>query len=165
MSSGDKDKSGEVTHGVHEVSLATVVCDITRSPEIDMEDVERAAQSGQEKMSSLLREMVPFDRDAVRALKDPVGDVLAAQGPKETEADAVQSFVDPHMTSRGGCMVGGEDVMAKGQRDDDEHEHLLIVLNGLEDNELALKKRESVLVDVITVGSMESSEIGFRKRG
>ena len=30
-------------------------------------------------------------------------------------------------------MIGGEDVTAKRQRNDDEHEHLLVVLDGLED--------------------------------
>ena len=61
--------------------------------------------------------------------------------------------------------VGGEDVTTKRQRDNDEHKQLLIVLNGLEDNKLAVKKREMVLADVITVGSVKIRKIGFRERG
>jgi hypothetical protein len=40
----DEDKSGKVAHGIHEVGLATVIGDLSRSPEIDVEDVEGAAE-------------------------------------------------------------------------------------------------------------------------
>ena len=61
-------------------------------------------------------------------------------------------------------MVGRENVATKRQRDDDKHQHFLVVLAGLEDNELVIEKREAVMVDVITVGRVEGRNIGFRER-
>jgi hypothetical protein len=139
VSGSDENKSGEVTHGVHEVCLAAVVGNIARSPEIDIEDVERAAE-GPGKDELAVAGDGAVGGNAVRALKDPIGDIFAAEGPEEAEANAVQSFVNTHVTGRGGCVIGREDVTAKRQRNDDEHEHLLVVLDGLEDDELAFKQ-------------------------
>ena len=62
-------------------------------------------------------------------------------------------------------MVGGEDVATKRQRDNDEHKQLLIVLDRLEDDELAVEKGETVLADVIAVGSVEIRKVCFREGG
>jgi hypothetical protein len=48
--------------------------------------------------------------DAVRALKDPIGDVLSTLWPKEAETDAMQSFVNAHMAGGRGGMVSRKDV-------------------------------------------------------
>jgi hypothetical protein len=81
--------------------------------------------------------------------------------PKEAEADAMQSLVDSHMTGRGRGMVSREDVATKGRRNDDQHQHLLIVLNGLVNDELAIEEGEAVLADVVTVGVVEDRDIIF----
>ena len=57
----------------------------------------------------------------------------------------VQGFVNTHMTNRGRGMIGSENVMIEKQRDVDKHQHFLVVLDRLEDNELAIKKGEPVL--------------------
>jgi hypothetical protein len=162
VSGSDKDKTGEITHRIHEIGLATVICNITRGPEIDVENVEGAAEGPREDELAVAGDGA-VGSDAVRALKNPGGDVFATEGPKETEADAVEGFVDAHMTGRRRCMVGGEDVAAKRQRDNDEHEHFLVVLDGLEDNKLALEKSDTVLTDIIAVRSMERRNISFRE--
>ena len=43
-------------------------------------------------------------------LEDPVLNILSALRPEETEADAVKSFVDAHVTWSGGGVVGRKDV-------------------------------------------------------
>ena len=40
----DKDKPGEVAHGVHQISFSSIVSDLAWCPEIDVENVERAAE-------------------------------------------------------------------------------------------------------------------------
>jgi hypothetical protein len=164
VSGSDEYKTGEITHGVHEVGLAAVVLDFARSPEIDMEDVEGAAEGPGEDELAVAGDGA-VGGDAVRALKDPIGNIFATERPKEAETDAMQSLVDTHVTSRGRGMVSREDVTTERRRDDDEHEHFLVVLNRLKNNELAVKERETVLADVVAVGSMERGDISFRKRG
>jgi hypothetical protein len=40
----DEDKTSEIAHGIHEAGLATVVGNVSRSPEIDVEDAEGTAE-------------------------------------------------------------------------------------------------------------------------
>jgi hypothetical protein len=75
----------------------------------------------------------------------------------------MKSLVDAHMTGGWRGMVGRENVAAERRRDDDEHQHFLVVLNGLADDDLALKERETVLANVVAAGKVKAGDIGFRK--
>ena len=156
----DEDEAGEITHGIHQICFATVVCDFARSPEIDVEDIEGAAEGPGEDELAVAGDSA-VGSDTVRAAENPFGNVFAAMRPKEAEADAMQSLVDSHMTGRGRGMVSREDVATKGRRNDDQHQHLLIVLNGLVNDELAIEEGEAVLADVVTVGVVEDRNILF----
>jgi hypothetical protein len=109
----DEDKSGEVAHGIHEVGFATVIGDLSRSPEIDVEDAEGAAEGpaeGPREDEFTVASDGTVGSDAMRALKDPRSDILATVRPKESETDTMQGFVDAHVTSGGRGVIGGEDV-------------------------------------------------------
>ncbi len=103
--------------------------------------------------------------DAVRALKNPGSDVLAAHMPEEAEADAVEGFMNTHVTGRRGGMVGGEDVATQRQRDDDEHQHFCVVLDWLENDDLAIVERDTVLTDAIVVSKMKGRNVSCREGG
>jgi hypothetical protein len=49
----------------------------------------------------------------VRAAEYPVGNVAMAMRPEKVEADVVECFIDAHVASSRGSMVGGENVAAK----------------------------------------------------
>jgi hypothetical protein len=55
-------------------------------------------------------------------------------------------------------VVSGEDVATERQGNDDEHQHFFVVLDRLEDDKLAIKEGEVVLV-----GGVESRDIRLRK--
>ena len=40
---------------------------------------------------------------------------------EESEADAMKGFVDAHVASGGGSVIGGEDIAAKGRGDNNQH--------------------------------------------
>lgn len=61
-------------------------------------------------------------------------------------------------------MVSREDVTTERQRNDDKHQHLFVVLDGLEDDELAVEEGEAVLADVVAVGIVEGRDVRLRKR-
>jgi hypothetical protein len=42
----DNDKTGEITHNIHEVGFTMVICNFARLPKIDIKDVERRAAEG-----------------------------------------------------------------------------------------------------------------------
>ena len=44
VSGSNKDESCEITHGIHKVGLATVICNFSWGPKIDVENVEGAAE-------------------------------------------------------------------------------------------------------------------------
>ena len=117
---GDQNEAGQVAHSVHEVGFTAVVGDFTGGPEVDMQDIKGAAERPRENKLTVAGNR-SISGDAVRALEAPVCDVLAAARPKEAEADAMEGFVDTHVAGRGGRMVSGEYVAAKGRRDNDEH--------------------------------------------
>jgi hypothetical protein len=82
VSGVDKDKASEIAHGIHEISLATVIGNVTGSPEIDVEDIEGTAERpGKDKFAVAGNGTV--GSDAVRALEYPVGYIFAAVRPKE----------------------------------------------------------------------------------
>jgi hypothetical protein len=56
----DKHKTGEVAHGIQEMSVATVIGNLARSPKITWR-MQNGQQRGQEKMSSLLRATVALE--------------------------------------------------------------------------------------------------------
>ena len=127
-----------------------------------MEDIKRAAE-GPRKDKLAISGDSAVSSDAMRTLKNPVGDVLAGTWPEEAQPNSVQGLVDAHVAGGRRSMVGREDVTSKRQRNDDEHEEFLVVLNRLEDDELAVEKRESVLSDVVSVRRMKSKNIGLGK--
>jgi hypothetical protein len=105
----DKYKPSEVAHGIHEVGLATVVGDVSRGPEIDMENIKGAAEGPRENEFAVASDGA-VGSDAVRALQYPGSDILATVGPEESETNTMQGFVDTHVPSRRRGMIGGEDV-------------------------------------------------------
>jgi hypothetical protein len=70
VSGSDENKAGEVTHGIHEIGLATVICDFTRSPEVHMNNVKGAAERPREDELAVMGDGA-IGGDAVRALKNP----------------------------------------------------------------------------------------------
>jgi hypothetical protein len=76
----------------------------------------------------------------VRALEDPICDVLAAVRPEEAKTDTMQSFVDAHVASGWGGMVGREDVATKRERDNNQHQQFRIVLDRLKNGQFAFDK-------------------------
>ena len=44
VSSVDNDKTGEITHDIHKIGFTTVVFDGARLPNVDMKDIEWAAE-------------------------------------------------------------------------------------------------------------------------
>ena len=110
----DKNEAREVTHGVHQVCLPSVIGNVTWCPEVDVDDVEGATEwPGKNKFA--VTSDGTIGSDAVRALEYPTGDVFATMRPEKTEADAVECFINSHMASRGGGMVGREDVATEGE--------------------------------------------------
>ena len=88
------DIAGESTHDTHETHLASVTFDLARSPEIDTEDVERAAE-GPGKDELAVANDSSIGSNGARALEDPTRDVLLANRPKEAETDAVRGLQMP----------------------------------------------------------------------
>ena len=75
----------------------------------------------------------------------------------------MQGLVDTHVAGVLRSMVGRGDVTLKRQLNDDKHDEFLIVLDRLEDYELAVEKPKSVLWDVVSVRRMKSKDIGLGK--
>ena len=80
-----------------------------------------------------------------------------AAGPEEPEADAMKGFVDAHVASGRGSVIGGKDVATKRTWDDNQHEKFFVILDGLEDNKLVVNDRDTFLVNKVTVGRVERS--------
>ena len=78
-----EDESREITHGIQKVRLATVVGEITGCPEIQVQNVERAAEWPGENQFTVARDGT-VRCDAMWAREHPRGDVLAAAWPKES---------------------------------------------------------------------------------
>jgi hypothetical protein len=93
----DHDKTGEVTHDVHEVSFVAIVFGFARGPQIDVQNIEWAAEGPRENKLAITGNG-PVGGKAVGALEAPVSNVFAAVGPEETEADAMECLVDAHVT-------------------------------------------------------------------
>jgi hypothetical protein len=109
----DNDKTGEVAHSIHKISLATIVGDLARSPEIKMKNIKRTAKGPRENELAVARS-IAIGRDAMRALKNPISDVFVTEGPEEPEPNVMKSLVDTHVTGGRRSMISREDVSAKG---------------------------------------------------
>ena len=57
-------------------------------------------------------------------------------------------------------MVSREDIPTEGSGHNDEHQEFGIVLHGLEDDEFALDKRETVLINVVSVCGVKGNNFG-----
>jgi len=109
----DENKPSEVAHGIHQIGFATVVGDLAGGPEIDVENVEGAAEGpGKDKLAVASNSAV--GSDAMGALEDPSSNVFATKRPEEAEADAMKSFVNAHVTSGRRSVVSREDVATEG---------------------------------------------------
>ena len=97
----------------------------------------------------------------MRAFEATVGNV----GPEEPEVDAVKGFVDTHVAGRRGSMISREDVAAERKRDNNEHQHFGVVLDGLKDDRFTHDKGQSIVADIIAVGLMKRIEIGLEEGG
>jgi hypothetical protein len=62
-------------------------------------------------------------------------------------------------------MVGRENVAAEQNRNNDEHQHFGVVLNGLEDKKFTLNKGRTIATDIIMVGWVKRIGIGCGERG
>jgi hypothetical protein len=154
----NKNEPGKIAHSVQEISFSTIISDVARRPKINMEDVKGATEGPRENELTVASDSA-IGGDAMGTLKNPAGDVLATQRPEEAKANAMKSLVDTHVASRRRSVVSWKDVTTKGKRDDDQHEHLLVVLNGLKNDKFAIEKRDSVAADVIAKRSVESSKV------
>jgi hypothetical protein len=108
----DKHKTGEVAHGIQEVSVAAVIGNFARSPKINMENVKWAAERPREDELAVASDSA-VGSDAMRALEDPISDIFATEGPKEPKTNAMESLVNAHMTSGRRSVVSRKDVAAE----------------------------------------------------
>jgi hypothetical protein len=113
---GNKNEPGKIAHSVQEISFSTIISDVARRPKIDMEDVKGATEGPRENELTVASDSA-IGGDTVRALENPVGNILATLRPEEAKTNAMKSLVDAHVAGGGGSMVSGEDVATKGERD------------------------------------------------
>ena len=101
----------------------------------------------------------------MRTFKAPIGNDFTTVGPEEPEADVVKGFVDTHVAGRRSSMISRKDVAAERKRDDNEHQHFGVVLDGLKDDQFTLNKGQPIAADIIAVGLMKRGDISFREGG
>ena len=77
----------------------------------------------------------------------------------------MKGFVDAHVASGRGSVIGGKDVATKRAWDDNQHEKFFVILDGLEDNKLVVNDRDMFLANIVTVGRVERSKIGAGEGG
>jgi hypothetical protein len=158
----DHDKAGEVAHDVHEVGFAAIVFEFTGGPQIDVQNIEWAAEGPRENELAVTGDG-PVGGKAVGALEAPVSNIFAAMGPEEPEADAMECLVDSHVTGGGGGMVSGENVTAKRKGNNDQHQKFGVILDRLVDDQFAVDQGRAVLANVVAVGGVEGSNVRFGK--
>jgi hypothetical protein len=108
----NEDESSEVAHRVHEISFATIVGNLARGPKIDMEDIKGATERPRKDELAVASDGA-VRGDAVGALQHPSGDIFATEWPEEPKADAMEGFVDAHVTSGRGSVIGREEIATK----------------------------------------------------
>jgi hypothetical protein len=77
----------------------------------------------------------------------------------------MECFIDAHMASSGGGVVGREDSAAEGGRDDNQHEQFFVVLDALKDDQTVVDNSDAVAPYVVAVGGVNLCEGKGRKRG
>jgi hypothetical protein len=108
----NEDESSKVAHRVHEIGFATIVGNLARGPKIDVEDIKGATERPRKDELAVASDGA-VGSDTMGALQHPSCDILAAEWPEEPEADAVKGFVDAHVTSGRGSVIGGEEIATK----------------------------------------------------
>jgi hypothetical protein len=167
VSSVDKHEASQVTHGVQQISVATVIGDVAGGPKIDMKNVKWTAKGPGEDEFAVASDGAVHG-DAMRALKHPVGNVFATLWPEESEADAVEGLVDTHVPSGRRSVASRKDVAPKRKWDDNQHEHFLVVLHWLKHDQFALDHGDAVTTNIIAISRIDGGEIRFgdgRRRG
>jgi hypothetical protein len=108
----NEDESSKIAHRVHEIGFATIVGNLARGPKIDVEDIKGATERPRKDELAVASDGA-VGSDTMGALQHPSCDILAAEWPEEPEADAVKGFVDAHVTSGRGSVIGGEEIATK----------------------------------------------------
>ena len=62
-------------------------------------------------------------------------------------------------------MISRKDGTAERKRDNDEHQHFGVVLDGLKDNQFTLDKGQPIAAEIIVVGLIKRVDIGVREGG
>jgi hypothetical protein len=106
-----------VAHRVHEIGFATIVGNLARGSKIDVEDIKGATERPRKDELAVASDGA-VGSDTMGALQHPSCDTLAAEWAEEPKADAVNGFVDAHVTSGRGSVIGGEEIATKRQRGD-----------------------------------------------
>jgi hypothetical protein len=122
-----------------------------------VEDVEGAAKWPRKYQLAVATDGA-IDSNAVRALENPICNVLPVGGPEEAETDAMECFVYAHMAGDGRSMVSREDGATEQNGDNNEHKEFLVVLNALKDDKAVIDNGDAVLVDAVTVGRVDISK-------
>jgi hypothetical protein len=92
----DNDKTGEITHNIHEVGVTTVIRNFARLPKIDMKDVKRAAKGPREEKLTVMSNRT-IGSETMRTFEAPISNNFPTMGPKEPKTDTVKGFVDTHV--------------------------------------------------------------------
>jgi hypothetical protein len=143
----------EVAHGGKEVSSAGFSDGRSRAPKVAVEDEHRSGDGPAEEDFAVAANAL-IGENTMGALLDPVDNVLAATGPKETHANTEESFVNTEMTTDRAAMKNVEDETAQGERHDDEQERGAR-LEALANDKTAMMNAEIVVVSKLTEGWMQ----------
>ncbi len=92
----DKNKTSKVAHGVQKVCFSAIVGNVTRGPEIDVQNIERAAKGPRENELAVAGDGA-VGSDAVWTLKNPIGNIFTIERPEKPESDTMQSLVNTHI--------------------------------------------------------------------
>jgi hypothetical protein len=96
VSSIDNDKTGEITHNIHEVGFTTIIHNFAGLPKIDMKNVERATQGPREDKLTVTSNGT-IGSETVRTFEAPISNDFPAMGPEEPKTDAMRGFVDTYV--------------------------------------------------------------------
>jgi hypothetical protein len=98
--------------------------------------------------------------DTVRAFQHPIGDIPAAEGPKEMETDAVEGLIHTHMTSHWQGVICREDRAVEGSRNNNQHQKFLVVLNALENHKAVVDNNSHAIAapKIVSIGRVDLSK-------
>jgi hypothetical protein len=129
------------------------------SPEVDMQNIKWAAERPRKDKFAVAGDGT-VRGNAVRAGAAPSSDIGATNRPKESEPDAMKSFVYAHVTGGWGSVIRRKNVSAKGEGYNNKHEKFGVVGDSLENDELAVDDGNIGSADVISVSGVEGGEVG-----